>query len=291
MSEREEALRLWIEAKGPIVDGLPWNINEDVLLELIRLARAQPQQGEPDCWAILTPNGSRLVSPEEAKGMVHAYPLYRASPPAQAVPVAEIKWLIERGSPAEYLADIHFGADEWTQDAHAAMKFPNEKVAQEWRQKRFPLRIMTDLRICEHVYCDEPPAQPAAVPEGFVLVPKELPEDVIKCFVKSGLAYSSAWAEVFRKFWRHALSAAPPPPKVDKSGEMQLSQVDKSEKSQDRPKVEQPDVVRDALVRVRMWDMVMEPAPGCAEPCADAPAIRRMIDAALQSAPKPREKL
>ncbi|TDV39577.1 hypothetical protein C7405_101696 [Paraburkholderia caballeronis] len=33
---------------------------------------------EPDCWAILTPNGSRLVSPDEAKGRRDAYPLYRA---------------------------------------------------------------------------------------------------------------------------------------------------------------------------------------------------------------------
>lgn len=30
----------------------------------------------PDCWAILTPNGSRLVSEEEARGRKDAYPLY-----------------------------------------------------------------------------------------------------------------------------------------------------------------------------------------------------------------------
>jgi hypothetical protein len=34
---------------------------------------------EPDCWAILTPNGSRLVSPDEAKGRNDAYPLYTAT--------------------------------------------------------------------------------------------------------------------------------------------------------------------------------------------------------------------
>ena len=28
---------------------------------------------EPDCWAILTPNGSRLVPPDEAKGRRDAY--------------------------------------------------------------------------------------------------------------------------------------------------------------------------------------------------------------------------
>ena len=46
----------------------------------------QPQQ-EPDCWAILTPNGSMLVSPDEAKGRKGAYPLYRAPeapPPVEA---------------------------------------------------------------------------------------------------------------------------------------------------------------------------------------------------------------
>jgi hypothetical protein len=33
-------------------------------------------RAEPDCWAILTPNGSKLVSPDEAKGRKDAYPLY-----------------------------------------------------------------------------------------------------------------------------------------------------------------------------------------------------------------------
>lgn len=40
---------------------------------------------EPDCWAILTPNGSRLVPPDEAKGRRDAYPLYRA----ESIPAAE----------------------------------------------------------------------------------------------------------------------------------------------------------------------------------------------------------
>jgi len=39
---------------------------------------AQPVMPEPDCWAVLTPNGSRLVSRDEAKGRVQAYPLYAA---------------------------------------------------------------------------------------------------------------------------------------------------------------------------------------------------------------------
>lgn len=46
------------------------------------LAASSPEQGaqEADCYAVLTPNGSKLVSPEEAKGLLQAYPLYRAAP-------------------------------------------------------------------------------------------------------------------------------------------------------------------------------------------------------------------
>lgn len=55
------------------------------------LARAsEAAAGEPDCWAILTPNGSRLVSPEEAKGRLDAYPLYAAPQPAQAAGEPEV---------------------------------------------------------------------------------------------------------------------------------------------------------------------------------------------------------
>ncbi len=56
---------------------------------VIEAAEAQPAPvQEPDCWAILTPNGSRLVSPDEAKGRKDAYPLYTTPPAAQlAVPL------------------------------------------------------------------------------------------------------------------------------------------------------------------------------------------------------------
>lgn len=57
-------------------------------------------QKEPDCWAILTPNGSRLVSPEEAKGRRDAYPLYREAPQSSPAPAtadardaARYRWL------------------------------------------------------------------------------------------------------------------------------------------------------------------------------------------------------
>lgn len=52
-----------------------------------RLAAPEGPAPEPDCWAILTPNGSMLVSPDEAKGRKGAYPLYRAPeapPPVEA---------------------------------------------------------------------------------------------------------------------------------------------------------------------------------------------------------------
>jgi hypothetical protein len=50
-----------------------------------RVALADAAQApQPDCWAILTPNGSRLVSPEEAKGRRDAYPLYAAPVAAPA---------------------------------------------------------------------------------------------------------------------------------------------------------------------------------------------------------------
>ncbi len=36
----------------------------------------QMERAEPDCWAVSTPNGSRLVSEAEAKGKMKPYPLY-----------------------------------------------------------------------------------------------------------------------------------------------------------------------------------------------------------------------
>ncbi len=52
--------------------------NVEDLIAGLHDAAAQPAMPEPDCWAVLTPNGSRLVSRDEAKGRVQAYPLYTA---------------------------------------------------------------------------------------------------------------------------------------------------------------------------------------------------------------------
>lgn len=51
----------------------------------IRFLAAITEKAEPDCWAVLTPNGSKLVSPQEAKGLLKAYPLFThpAIEPAQ----------------------------------------------------------------------------------------------------------------------------------------------------------------------------------------------------------------
>ncbi|AJY38937.1 hypothetical protein BW21_4759 [Burkholderia humptydooensis] len=52
-------------------------------------ADAPAEAREPDCWAILTPNGSRLVSPDEAKGRKDAYPLYTAPPTAKVASLTD----------------------------------------------------------------------------------------------------------------------------------------------------------------------------------------------------------
>lgn len=52
-------------------------------------AEAAQPAGEPDCWAVLTPNGSKLVSPQEAKGQKGAYPLYTSPPQVQRAGLSE----------------------------------------------------------------------------------------------------------------------------------------------------------------------------------------------------------
>ncbi len=51
-----------------------------------RLIAAYCAEQKPDCWAVLTPNGSKLVSPEEAKGLLKAYPLFTAPPLTEPAP-------------------------------------------------------------------------------------------------------------------------------------------------------------------------------------------------------------
>ena len=60
----------------------------DALIAALSAQRVAGAVAEPDCWAILTPNGSKLVSPDEAKGRKDAYPLY-AAPQPQAAPAPE----------------------------------------------------------------------------------------------------------------------------------------------------------------------------------------------------------
>lgn len=76
-------------AKSPI-GSRDWCLFWDGWQAALAAYRATPPQaeaaqpaGEPDCWAILTPNGSKLVSPQEAKGRKDAYPLYTLPPQVQ----------------------------------------------------------------------------------------------------------------------------------------------------------------------------------------------------------------
>lgn len=57
-------------------------------------------------------------------------------------------WLIERGSPAEWLADHHYGSLTWTSDACAALKFPTDVMAREF-VGRTPAKL-DDFRVTEH---------------------------------------------------------------------------------------------------------------------------------------------
>ena len=65
-------------------------------------------------------------------------------------------WLIERGSPAEYVAGESYGDVQWSSNAHAALKFGDKASGETFIAKTI-LCVETDLRICEHVFSDEPP--------------------------------------------------------------------------------------------------------------------------------------
>lgn len=73
------------------------------LVEQAVLAKMAKQ--EPDCWAVLTPNGSRLVSPQEAKGLYKAYPLYTHPFPAALLEKAASMldgYAVQFGNPAPF---------------------------------------------------------------------------------------------------------------------------------------------------------------------------------------------
>mgnify|MGYP003553189145 FL=1 len=82
-------LREWEKLRDPVtlhvslLRGFPAKLDRDTFLHLAGDPPAAQPAGEPDCWAILTPNGSKLVSPQEAKGRKDAYPLYTSPPQVQ----------------------------------------------------------------------------------------------------------------------------------------------------------------------------------------------------------------
>lgn len=81
MAECMRVFRSDMIAAGVIGKSVPPMMMSEAILRAIQ---APAVRAEPDCWAILTPNGSKLVSPDEAKGRKDAYPLY--THPATAAP-------------------------------------------------------------------------------------------------------------------------------------------------------------------------------------------------------------
>lgn len=69
----------------------------------------------------------------------------------------QLYWLIERGSPAEFLVDHHYGSLTWTSDAHTALKFPNEAMARDFAS-RTPVKL-DEYRVTEHGFIDDPPSE------------------------------------------------------------------------------------------------------------------------------------
>ncbi len=63
-------------------------------------------------------------------------------------------WLIERGSPAEFLEDHHYGSLAWTSNAAAALKFPTEAMAREFAH--ITTAKLDDFRVAEHGFMSEP---------------------------------------------------------------------------------------------------------------------------------------
>lgn len=72
---------------------------------------------------------------------------------------AKTYWLVERGNPAEFLKAVHYGADDWTGNANEALQFPNKEMADIWVREVSPLNVQIDLRVCDHIWLDEPESQ------------------------------------------------------------------------------------------------------------------------------------
>lgn len=124
---------------------------------------------EPDCWAILTPNGSKLVPPDEAKGRKDAYPLY--THPAQApAPVAEERGRLRAAQAAAVmpmigsLLDAWEGADrevmgeepelsKWLTKINSAMESAGDEPAAPSAQAE-PQQAADELvRLCPDIEC------------------------------------------------------------------------------------------------------------------------------------------
>jgi hypothetical protein len=58
-------------------------------------------------------------------------------------------WVIERGSPAEYLEDMRFKIPEWTNNIQCAMRGTRQAIETVLVQHN--LAVTHDARICEHI--------------------------------------------------------------------------------------------------------------------------------------------
>ena len=79
------------------------------------------------------------------------------TPPLEsAAEQPRLYWLIEEGSPARYVETEHYGAVDWTDEAHKALKFPDEAMAREFVAHTI-LRVY-EVRVCEHMFgCEATP--------------------------------------------------------------------------------------------------------------------------------------
>lgn len=118
---------------GAMVDRfLRWPLPDSVCSDACVTEAGQPYR-----------TGTNLLTATEARQMlVHVLSLNDAP---------HIYWLIERASPAEYVAREHYGSVDWTSDPHKAMAFSDFAAARQFIQRTI-LCVECDLRVCEHMF-------------------------------------------------------------------------------------------------------------------------------------------
>ncbi len=124
-----------------------------------RLIAAYLAEQEPDCWAVLTPNGSKLVSPEEAKGLLKAYPLFTAPPE----PAPQTDGSTTVSAPDQERMSRSVCAAPSSEEVREIVKWLNENP--------FSHRCKQAADLIERLA--------ARVPEGCVVVPREATDEML----------------------------------------------------------------------------------------------------------------